>query len=30
MQPLKLDFNDLNMVPDIQDYQALEANFDEL
>lgn len=30
MQPLKLDFNDLNMVSDIQDYQPLEANFDEL
>jgi hypothetical protein len=30
MQPLKLDFNDLNMVPDIEDYQPLEANFDEL
>lgn len=30
MQPIKLDFNDLNMVPDVQDYQPLEANFDEL
>lgn len=30
MQPLKLDFNDLNMVPDFQNDQHLEANFDDL
>lgn len=31
MQPLKLDFNDLQMMaPEFHDYQPLEANFDDI